>query len=895
MRRLMRRLRLLTRRSRHEAEIAAEIEFHRDMTRRALLAQGLTPEEAEAAAHKVVGSVTLARDQVRDVWIGPWLQSVWQDGAFAARLLTRDRSFALIAALALALGVGVNSTLFAIVDAYCLRGLPIEHPDRLAYITLRDVGNQDQGVSYAEFQDLRDAATSFSSLTAFATMPVAIGEEGRPADRVQAAYISANALPLIGVQPVIGRVFGVDEDAREAPAVVVLGGGIWKSRYGADPGIVGRVIRVNGTPATVIGVLPERFSFPNHVGLWQPLARMPALTSQPRGARSLEVFGRLGDDRTIDQARAEAEDIVARLAREHPDSTKGLRAWVVPINQHYNGRITDPAWLAFMTVGGLLVLIACANVANLLLMRSTHRAHEIAIRASLGATRGRIVRQLLIESAWLATLGGVLGLVLAVAGLRLFVSAIPAEAVPYAGFAIDGRVLGVLMVVCLLTVFVFGVVPARHLSRIPVHDTLKDGARTASTGSRARRWTAAFLTAEFALTMILLAHVSWNVRLARQMQQADLLIDPSPLLTMSITLPADRYQTSISRLAFYNQLRERLAGLPSVSAVTPMTALPFSGATPRRLAIDGRPTSDQPEPLVATLAVGVDYFRALGLPILQGRAFTETDGLAGTSAEAPVIVNQRFAELYFPGTPPIGRRIELREDRPRREAGSAASAQAAKQPAPAWLVIVGVSPTLRQRPRIEPEPVVYLPFQADPPATAAVIVRTHTAAGALGARVREEVRALDPDLPLDRVQTLEEAISALRWNARISNGMISVIAGIALVLSMVGLYALTAHAVAQRSHEIGVRLALGASARAIRWLVLRRVLWQLGAGLAAGLLCTLGWTRLFFGPPRAGVDTGLTDPLTLLPVALLLTLVALVACLQPVRRATRFDPVTALR
>jgi putative ABC transport system permease protein len=894
MRRLMRRLRLLFRRSRHEAEIAAEIEFHREMTRRALVAQGLTPAEADAEAHKVVGSVTLARDQVRDVWIRPWLQSVWQDGRFAARLLTRDWSFALIAALALALGVGVNSTLFAIVDAYCLRGLPIDHPDRVAYLTLRDAGNQDQGVSYADFQDLRDAVTSFSSLAAFATMPVAIGEEGRPADRVQNAYISANAFPLIGVQPVLGRVFRADDDAREAPAVVVLGGGIWKSRYGADPGIVGRVIRVNGTPATVIGVLPERFSFPNHVGLWQPLARMPALTTQPRDARSLEAFGQLRDDRTIDQARAEAEDIVARLGREHPDSTKGLRAWVVPINQQYNGRITDPAWLAFMTVGGLLVLIACANVANLLLMRSTGRAHEIAIRASLGATRGRIVWQLLIESALLATLGGALGLALAMAGLRLFVGVIPAEAVPYAGFAIDGRVLGVLMVVCLLTVFVFGLVPARHLSRIPVHDTLKDGARTASTGSRARRWTAAFLTAEFALTMILLAHVSWNVRLSAQTQRADLVIDPTPLLTMWVTLPADRYQTPASRLAFYNQLRDRLACLPSVSAVTPTTALPFSGAVPRRLAIDGRARADQPQPLVATLAVGVDYFRALGLPMLQGRAFTETDGIAGTSGDAPVIVNQRFAELYFAGTSPIGHRIQLLDEHPRREAG-AASAQAPTPPAPAWLTIVGVSPTLRQLPRIEPHPVVYLPFQADPPATAAVIVRTHTTAGALAARVREVVSALDPDLPLDGVLTLEEAISALRWNARISNGMITVIAAIALLLSMVGLYALTAHAVAQRSHEMGIRLALGASARALRWLVLRHVLWQLGVGLAAGLLCTVGWTRLFFGPPRAGVDTGLTDPLTLLPVVLLLTLVALAACLQPVRRATRVDPMTALR
>jgi putative ABC transport system permease protein len=904
MRRLRRRLRLLLRRSRHEAEIAAEIDFHRDMTRRALQAQGLTPEEADAAAHKIVGSVTLAQDQVRDVWIQPWLQSVWQDGRFAARLLTRDWSFALIAALALALGVGVNSTQFAIVDAYCLRGLPIDHPERVAYITLRDVGNQEQGVSYAEVQDLRDAATSVTSLAAFATMPVALGDEGRPADRVEGAYISANAFPMIGVQPVLGRLFRADEEAGEGAAVVILGGGVWGSRYGADPGIIGRVIRLNGAPATVIGVMPERFTFPNHVGLWQPLARMPALTTQPRDARLLEAFGRLRDDRTMGQARAEAEEIVARLARAHPDATKGLRAWVVPINEHYNGRITDPAWLAFMTVGGLLVLIACANVANLLLMRSTSRAHEIAIRASLGATRGRIVRQLLIESTLLAALGSLLGLALAVAGLRFFVSVIPAEAVPYAGFAIDGRVLGVLMLVCLLTVFVFGLVPARHLSRIPVQDTLKDGARTASTGSRARRWTAVFLTAEFALTIILLAHVSWNVRLSAQTQRADLVIDPSPLLTMWITLPADRYATTASRAAFYTQLRERLAGLPSVLAVTPTTALPFSGGTPKRLAIDGRDTGDQPLPQVATLAVGVDYFRALGLPILQGRAFTAVDG-TGTAAglasgDTKAIVNQRFAELYFAGQSPIGHRIQLREDNPRGEAAggnasTGAAAEAATPPAQAWLTIVGVSPTLRQRPRLEPDAVVYLPFHANPPATAALIVRTRTAPGALSTRVREEVSALDPDLPLDRVLTLDEAINALRWNYRISNGMVMVIAGIALALSMVGLYALTAYAVAQRLHEIGVRLALGAPRRAIHWLVLRRVLWQLGVGLTAGFLCTLGWTRLFDGPPQPGVDVGVTDPLTLLPVAVLLTLVALVASLQPMRRAARVDPVAALR
>ena len=571
-----------------------------------------------------------------------------------------------------------------------------------------------------------------------------------------------------------------------------------------------------------------------------------------------------------------------------------MRALVEPINDRFNSPITQPAWIAFISVGVFLVLISCANVANLLLMRSARRGRELAVRAALGATRGRMVRQLLVESSLLAVLGGVFGFGVAIAGNRLFAAAIPEGGLPYwIELTIDGRVLAVSTAACLGTVLLFGLAPSLHVSKTDVRTVLQEAGRSVSGGIRARRWTALFLTAEFALTMILLSGLVANVYAAREGERASRTLDTSNLLTMWVTPEPRRYPAAADRLAFYQRLEERLGAIPSIASATIAAALPLTGAAPRQLEIDGRSTASgagDRKPTVFTTTVGARYFETLGKPVLRGRSFTWRDG----TPEAPhVIVNQRFVELFLREGDPIGRRIRLTSDQraPGQGASATANAAAGVDAAP-WLTIVGVAPVLRQRMAVAPDPIVYLPAGADPPASAAIIVRSTTTPEALAPLLREEVRALDPELPVYRVRTMQQVIDDAGWNPRLAGNLLTTIALIAFGLAAVGLYAVTAHAVAQRTQEIGIRIALGAATRQVAWLVLRRALRQLAAGLAAGLICTYAFNRAFSGPSD---PNSFMNPAILIPVMMLLIGMTLAASLAPIIRATRLDPVIALR
>lgn len=864
------RLRALWARRRLDEEFDREIEAHLDLLTAEYLRQGMPPADARRIARVKFGSATEVRETHREQRGFPFLDTLGHDVRFAARLLAKDRWFTVVAVAVLALGIGANHTMFRLLYAYGLRGLPIDRPDRVMYLATRDDRGRERGVSSRDFEDARGSATSFTGMAAFLGTPMVVGDEDRAPDRFQGMYISANAFALLGERPLLGRDFLPEDDRPGAPTVVILGHGVWRDRYGGDRTVVGRTIRINTIPAVVIGVMPEGFKFPNYTDLWQPLALMPGLASQGRDARTLGAFARLTDGAAVAQARAEMDAIAARLSNDHPETNRGIHTTVVPINERYNVDLTHPAWLAFMTAAGLIVVIACANVANLLLARSVHRAREIAIRASLGATRRRVVRQLLIESALLATLGGVVGSGVALLGLRILTNAMPETAVPYSGFGMDGWVLAALVSVCLGTVLVFGLVPALHISKTHVNELMKDGGRAVTGGVRARRWTTAFLTVEFGLTMILLTGVVGSVRYARAAQQADLVIDTSPLLTAWVTLPSEKYPTAEERTLVYRRLEERLSGMGVVSSVTLASALPFSPASPRQLAIDGRPLiPGETAPTVQTLSVGDRFFETIGVRLVRGRTFTDVDGTPGHDS---VIVNQRLVEMHFGSEDPIGKRILL---------------TAENQSGPAWAgTLVGISPTVRQRTGPQPDPMVYLPYRATRPPTMVLMVRGPSEPGALTSMLREEVRALDSDVPLYRIMTMDQAVSLARWNPRVSSMIITALASIALLLSTVGLYAVTAHAVMQRTQEIGIRIALGAQRWEVRWLVFRRAMWQLGIAIVAGVACTVVWDRLF-GDLATAVD------LTL--VAALLVAVATAACLAPVRRAMRVDPVAALR
>ena len=674
----------------------------------------------------------------------------------------------------------------------------------------------------------------------------------------------------------LGRDFTPEDDDPGAPAVLILGANTWESRYARDPGVLGRSITVNGTPAVVVGVMPERSGFPSSGQIWLPLSQVPGLRQQPRDERALRVIGRVRDGVQLSQAQAELETITGQIASEHAATNKQVRARIVPINEQYLGSLTHPAWRAFIAVGVLVVLISCANAANLMLAHSLNRSREIAVRTALGASRMRVIRQLCIEGATLAALGGACGLAIGVAGVRLFSAGIPTGELPYwIEYSSDARVFAALVAVSAATVLLFALLPAIKGSKPDLNIVLKEGGRTA-TGTRGRRWATAFLAAEFGLAVILLANFVGTLRGTAPAIPSDAALQTADVLTAEIALPAAVYDTSERRSAFYQAVADRLSGLPAISSMSVTSALPLLGGESRRLEIMERPLRDKKDQqTVLTVAVSPGYFATLGLSITRGRDFTADDGSPGRPF---VIVNERFVEKFSPDRDPIGQRIAVGpNDSPTP---------------PVWLTIAGVSPSIRQRPAPSPDAVVYLPLRSLPPPGAALIVRSDMRTDALSELLRDEMQSIDRNLPLNRMRTMAQVVRDTEWVGRISRNLSRVLTFIAVMLAALGLYAVTSYAVSQQTHEIGLRMALGAGRRQVVWFIARRVALQLAIGLGAGVVCTKIWGSIF-STGRAGVT--FADIEALLGVALILIAIAIVACFVPVRRATRLDPVAAIR
>ncbi|MCU1381702.1 MAG: hypothetical protein JWL71_399 [Acidobacteria bacterium] len=807
-----------------------------------------------------------------------------QDLRFATRLLIKDRWFTAIAVIALALGIGVNATVFTFVNAVLIRGLPFTDPDRIVVVASRDARGRDRNASYADFEDWRRATRTFSALSAFSGATMNVSEEGLTPERFQGPYLSANAFGSIGQAPLLGRDFHAEDDRPGAAAVVILGNGVFKNRYGSDPSVLGRTIRVNEVPATVIGIMPEGFKFPNNSDLWMPLNQMPRLTEQKREARNLEVFGRLAGGVTLAQAQSEMDTITRQLAADYPDSNQDITARVMTFNDRVNGGQIRLIFLSLMGAVAFVLLIACANVANLLLARSAGRAREMSVRISLGASRWRIIRQLLVESVLLSIVSGLLGLGLAYVGVRLFDAATRDVGKPYwITFTMDAQVFGFFAAVCLGTGIIFGLAPALHVSKTDLNEVLKEGGRSGSSGMRARRWTSVLIVAELALTLVLLAGAGLMMRSFVNLYKLDVGLDTAHLLTMRLTLPNQKYPTPEHRRMFFERLDQRLAGLAGVQSATLATNMPLGGGSPRLLAMDGKDIQkgEQP-PTVTQVSIGARYFETLGIKVLRGRGF---DSLDGTPGHSGAIVNQRFASMHFGNDDPIGRRIKLTTDGP----------QPPGTPPPEWATVVGVSPTIRQQMQQgsdTPDPVVYMPLRAQAPSFAMLLIRAQRDAASLTASVREEVRAIDPDLPLYGIDTMDAQLAQQRWSFRIFGTMFAIFALIALALSAVGLYAVTAYSVAQRTQEIGVRMALGAQAAQVMWLILKRAAAQLAIGLTIGVAGAIGVSKLL---ASVLFQTGARDPILLAAIVCLLVLVSVSACVWPARRATRLDPVSALR
>ena len=857
---------------RDEADLAREMSSHLALLEDDYRRRGMTPDDARLAARRAMGSVALAKDLHRDARSFVWLDDLRRDLRHAVRNLRRSPGFTLTAVLALGLGIGVNAAFFTILNAICLRGLPVESPERVMWLSTRNAQNRSGGLSYAEFGELRARTTTFEQIAAYTNTIAAVGDNRQPPARVLGAFISAGAFELIGVRPVVGRTFRPDEDRPGGSAVVILGAEIWSSRYGSDPAIVGQSITVNGLPSTVIGVMPRGFMFPANADLWRPMADLALAVRESRAERRLSVFARLQDGATEDQARSDMLGIGAAWAREFSATNRDIQLHTVPINEALNPDWTHPGWLSFITAGTLVLLVACANVANLLLMRAATRGREIAIRTSIGATRGRVVRQLLVESAALAACAGAFGIFVAWSATRALEGMAPPEFLPYwMAFTIDGRVLAVLSAVCLGSVFVCGLPSALHVSKVDLRDTLTENGSTTIAARPARRWIAVLLAAEFAMTLVLNAMAVGSIRSSIETRRREFRIDPASLTTMWLTLPADAYRTADVRHAFFDRLDEAVGTSPALESIAYASTLPYGGGSQQPLTVSGRSLGEAP-PMVSVVNASERYFEIFRVPMVRGRAFTAADGHPGSEA---AVVNERFVRMFLTDQEPIGARIRLgSEETP-------------------WLQIVGVATTVRQQqmPSPEPDPVVFLPFRASNPGTTAIIVRTARDPAAAVSLLRRAVADIDPNLPLYRVMSLDQAVKNAVWNGTLSDMLVKSIAVVALLLALVGLYAVTSHTVAWWSRELGLRVALGARGRAIAWLVLRRMLVQLSAGFALGLVAVLGYDRLF----NSGTDNRLAEPGALALTMLAIVIVALVACLVPIRRAARVDPLVALR
>jgi putative ABC transport system permease protein len=787
------------------------------------------------------------------------------DIRIGVRMLLKDRGFTAAAVVTLALGIAATSTVFTLVNGLLLRDMPFADPKQLVEMT---------EVSYLDLRDWQAAARTFEGIAGVDQRAMNISDADYPAERVLGSYISANALTVLGRRPALGREFRADDDRDGAAPVVILSHDLWRARYRSDPAALGRTIRVNGTPSTIVGVMPDGFQFPMNARLWQPLAAMPAEWRSARDRRPLDSFGRLRRGVTVEQAQAELQSIVTRLAREYPDRNRDLRPAVAPYRAGIVSR--TPAALIFLFMMGavtLVLLIACANVANLLLARAAVRSRDVSLRMSIGATRWRIIRQLLVESMLLAAVSGAAALALSSVGIRLFSVALSqaGEEVPYwLAFPIDIRVFVFLASICLGTTVLIGLVPALQTARTNLVDVLGDAARGSIGHRRSQRWSGVFVVGQLALALVLLTAAGAVTRNLLALVHVDVGIPTSGLVHMAIELPASKYPSGEQRFLFYRQLDDRLAGSPDMRA-TLASAMPNADAEEGPIATANQPIAGESSRRgAARVTVGPRYFETLGIELLSGRLFGD-----GDSGRRAAIVNRRFVEVHLgDGVLPLGSQFRIPPD------GE-------------WLTVVGVVGNVRENSNGDGfEPVIYLPFGAMAPSHIEILVRSGSDLAQVASTLRTHVRALDLDLPLYDIRTVDDEMAISQWPQRLFGSMFAIFAGIAVVLAAVGLYAVTAYAASHRTQEIGVRVALGAQARQIWWLVTRRAGRQLAAGLVIGGAGAAAVGRVL---PALVFGTSAGDALTLILVAALMVAVASVACFVPARRAMRLDPLAALR
>ncbi|HET9531507.1 MAG TPA: ABC transporter permease [Blastocatellia bacterium] len=805
------------------------------------------------------------------------MQTLWQDLRYGLRMLIKNPGFTAVAVLTLALGIGANTAIFSVVNTVLLQPLPYNDPDRLVMVWEEDTkrGYPRDTPAVANFIDWRDQNQVFEAMAAMADASFNLTGAGEP-ERLEGRRVSASLFPLLGVEPHLGRAFLPEEDQPSVNRVVILSHGLWQRRFGSDNEIMGKPLTLNGESYTVVGVMPPGFRFPNgETGLWVPIAFTPQQAAS-RGSHYLNVVARMKPGITLEQAQAEMSTIAERLQQQYPDTNTGLGAVVVSLHEQLVGDI-KPALLVLLGAVGFVLLIACANVANLLLARAAARQKEIAVRTALGASRLRLLRQFLTESVLLSALGGGGGLLMALWGVNLLRTFIPKNISQVQSITIDAGVLVFTLLVSLLTGLIFGLAPAAQASSFNLNETLKEGGRDSATGSRGNRIRGLLITTEIAVSLILLIGAGLLINSFLRLRSVDPGFRTDNLLTMRIVLSEQKYTDQPRRAAFYRELVRRIESLPGVqsAAVTNWIPLVLQGDS-IGVSIEGQPDPGPGQmPIVVTRVIHPNYFRTMGIELLEGRQFDERDRV---DSHRVIIVSETMARRFWPGEVAVGKRIKpgpLNSSAP-------------------WLEIVGVVKDVRQfELGANPKPQMYVPYEQ--PVffrPSHLVIKTDVEPLGLAAAVRSTVWEIDKDQPVSNITTMEGVLSESIARQRFSTLLLGIFATVALVLAAVGIYGVMSYSVAQRTHEMGLRMALGAQSRDVLKLVIGQGLRMAIAGITVGLAAAFALTRLM-GSLLYGVST--VDPLTFAGVTLLLLSVALAACYVPARRATKVDPMIALR
>jgi putative ABC transport system permease protein len=871
---LLSRVRALFRGGAAERDQRNELAFHIEMETRKNVAGGMSTEEARRRALISFGGVGAHEETMRDARSFRWLEDALADARYALRWLRGSPAFTFVAVVTLGVGIGATTATFTVVNAVLLRPLPYPDAEELAiiYAQNRERDARRVNISYTDYQTYRRELRSFERLGIFNWNDNTISGDGAQAERVAGAEVDANLFPVLGVEPLLGRGVLAEEEIEGRDHVVVLGYGLWQRRYGGDRDILGRTITVNGQPHVVIGVMPPGFQFPYSGEVWRPMA--PDEGYLPRSNRFLAgAVGRLREGVTREQAAAELARVSHELQRAFPDSNTGWEGEYVALREDLFG-LLRPAMIIVLAAAGLVLLIVCGNVANLLLARGAGRARELAVRAALGARRGRLLRQLLTESVVLTSCGGILGIVVAYGGVTVLRGFLTDRIPAFISITPDMRVYGFAVATTAFVALVAGILPALRATRVNAQVVVKESARS-TIGPQAARVRAALVISEVALAVVLLVGAALLVRSMNALTGIDTGFQSENILTARYSLPSSRYDTDERRMLFQAALLERLGAQPGVVQVGAAQGTPFSGwNVGTSYQVEGEPPAPAGNaPIVHFQSVTPEFFDVLGVPLVRGRMLAATDG---PNSPAVAVVNESFAARHFPGRDPIGKRFRLccRVDEP-------------------WLTIVGVVTDYRHYELREPMGVaVYLPYAQEVRWQMTLAIRTAGPPADMIPVLRRVLAELDPDVPAFSVETLDEVLARETWVQRVSRDVLAAFAATAALLAMIGLYGVISYSVARQRHELGIRLALGAAPRRVLRLVVRQglllALFGIAIGWGAARLCTRLLRQLLFEVQAA-------DAATFVIVPIVVAALAGLAAFIPARRAAATDPIIALR